>query len=116
VPTYSVYTLRSPPQFTERNPLRNLQRERKEREKKTEEKKNSYSVYTPQFTTQVSSAIYDAPAAGVPGGAAAAAAVAAAKAPAPAPPVQAPSDKVKAIQASRAEEGLKLLVYEALRS
>jgi hypothetical protein len=93
-----------------------IYRENKKSEKKTEEKRNSYSVYTPQFTTQVSSAIYDAPAAGVPGGAAAAAAVAAAKAPAPAPPVQAPSDKVKAIQASRAEEGLKLLVYEALRS
>jgi hypothetical protein len=91
--------------------LRNLQREQKERKKKRGKKKLILCVHA-----QVSSAIYDAPAAGVPGGAAAAAAVAAAKAPAPAPPVQAPSDKVKAIQASRAEEGLKLLVYEALSS
>ena len=80
-----------------------IYREKKKREK-LRKKKLILCIHA-----QVSSAIYDAPSAGVPGGAAAAAAVAAAKAPAPAPPVQAPSDKVKAIQASRTEEGLKLV-------
>ena len=97
--------------YTRAGLLRNLQREKRETEKQRGKKKLILSVHS-----QVSSAIYDAPSAGVPGGAAAAAAVAAAKAPAPVPPVQAPSDKVKAIQASRTEEGLQLLVYEALSS